>query len=88
MVMTDKERTQPFLELKEADLKPGLDLNVNGAFNFSQAVIPYMLENQGGTLLFSGATAALRGGKNLAAFAPSKFALRALSELEGLMNLT
>lgn len=39
-----------------------------------------MLEGQGGTLLFSGATAAMRGGAKLAAFAPSKFALRALSQ--------
>lgn len=34
----------------------------------------------GGSLLFSGATAAVRGGAKFAAFAPSKFALRGLSQ--------
>lgn len=33
-----------------------------GAFNFSQAVITWMLEhNTGGSLLFTGATASLKG---------------------------
>lgn len=70
---------RPFLDLTEDDLKPGLDLNVYGAFNFSQKVIPLLLEAGGGSLIFSGATAALRGGAKLAAFSPSKFALRSLS---------
>lgn len=71
---------KPFLELTEDDLKPGLDLNVYGAFTFSQQVIPLLLEAGGGSLIFSGATAALRGGAKLAAFSPSKFALRSLSK--------
>lgn len=70
---------KPFLELTPDDLKPGLDLNVYGAFTFSQQVIPLLLEAGGGSLIFSGATAALRGGAKLAAFSPSKFALRSLS---------
>ncbi|KAM0792450.1 hypothetical protein ACM66B_005127 [Microbotryomycetes sp. NB124-2] len=71
---------KPFLELKDSDLKPGLDLNVYGAFYFSQKVIPLLLESGGGTLLFSGATAALKGSSKFAAFAPAKFALRGLSQ--------
>lgn len=74
---------KPFLELQEADLKPGIDLYYYGALNFSQAVIPWMLSNkssQGGTIIFSGATASMKGSAKFAAFAPAKFALRAMSE--------
>ncbi len=33
-----------------------------------------------GTILFTGATASLRGGKNFAAFAAAKFGLRAVAQ--------
>lgn len=39
-----------------------------------------MLEKKSGTLIFSGATAGMRGGANFAAFAASKFGLRAISQ--------
>lgn len=39
-----------------------------------------MSERGSGTILFSGATASLRGGKGFAAFAGGKFALRALAQ--------
>ncbi|GAA6020093.1 hypothetical protein JCM11491_006395 [Sporobolomyces phaffii] len=74
---------KPFLQLSKQDLAPGLDLNVYGAFYFSQQVLPRGLEaggDQGGFLCFSGATGALKGGANFAAFAPAKFALRGLSQ--------
>ncbi|KAK4058578.1 hypothetical protein OIO90_000022 [Microbotryomycetes sp. JL221] len=73
---------KPFLDLTMNDLKPGLDINVYGAFHFSQTVIPLLLESKGGggTLIFSGATASLKGSSNFVAFSPSKFALRGLSQ--------
>ncbi|KAK4053061.1 hypothetical protein OIV83_001796 [Microbotryomycetes sp. JL201] len=71
---------KPFLELTAKDLAPGLDLNVYGAFSFAQKVLPLLLEAGGGTLLFSGATAAIKGSAQFAAFAPAKFALRGLSQ--------
>jgi len=49
------------------------------AFEFSQAVIPAMLP-EGGTLLFSGATMAMRGSANFTAMAPATFARRALAQ--------
>ena len=39
-----------------------------------------MIKNKKGTILFTGATASLRGSANFSAFAASKFALRALGQ--------
>lgn len=50
------------------------------AVHFSQLVLPRMVERRQGTLLFTGATAAVRGGARFAAFASAKFALRGLSQ--------
>ncbi|BGP46003.1 hypothetical protein JCM10450v2_001842 [Rhodotorula kratochvilovae] len=71
---------KPFLELKEEDLHAGVDVNVYGAFRFSQKVIPLLLEAGGGFLGFSGATASVKGSAKFAAFAPSKGALRLFSQ--------
>ena len=43
-------------------------------------VLPKMLEAKEGTILFSGATASLRGGARFAQLAAPKFALRALAQ--------
>ncbi|SGZ22380.1 BQ5605_C022g09481 [Microbotryum silenes-dioicae] len=71
---------KPFLELTTKDMQTGLDIAVLGAFHFSQQVIPLLLEAGGGTLLFSGATAALKGGVQMSSFAVPKFGLRCLSQ--------
>jgi NAD(P)-dependent dehydrogenase (short-subunit alcohol dehydrogenase family) len=46
----------------------------------AQAVLPHMAARRSGTVIFSGATASLRGGPNFAAFASAKFALRGLAQ--------
>jgi NAD(P)-dependent dehydrogenase (short-subunit alcohol dehydrogenase family) len=75
-----------FLDVSEADLDLSLESNVKGAFAFSrQAVLTFReneLDDKGarGTLLFTGATAAVRGNVFTSAFAASKFGLRALSQ--------
>jgi NAD(P)-dependent dehydrogenase (short-subunit alcohol dehydrogenase family) len=51
-----------------------------GGFNVGQAAARGMVEAGGGTLLFTGATAALRGGKGFANLAVGKFGLRALAQ--------
>ncbi|GAA5885421.1 hypothetical protein JCM6882_009615 [Rhodosporidiobolus microsporus] len=71
---------KPFLELDKKDLDAGVGVNIYGAYYFSQKVIPLLLESGGGFLSFTGATAAIKGGAKFAAFAPSKFALRGLSQ--------
>lgn len=59
-----------------------------GAFLFSQATLPLLLkavESSSGakyppTLIFTGATASLKGSAQMASFATGKFALRALAQ--------
>ncbi len=55
-------------------------INTLGAFIMGREVSKRMLERGHGTILFTGATSALRGKSGLAAFAGSKHALRALAE--------
>ena len=51
-----------------------------GGFLNGREVAKRMLQRQRGTILFTGATAALRGSANFAAFAGAKHALRALAQ--------
>ena len=51
-----------------------------GGFLCGRAVAQRMQKRGHGTILFTGATASLRGGKGFAAFAAGKFALRALGQ--------
>jgi NAD(P)-dependent dehydrogenase (short-subunit alcohol dehydrogenase family) len=51
-----------------------------GAFLLAQAVLPLMLERQAGTLIFTGATASLRGRANFSPFAAAKAALRMVAQ--------
>jgi NAD(P)-dependent dehydrogenase (short-subunit alcohol dehydrogenase family) len=46
----------------------------------ARAVLPAMATRGGGVLIFTGATAALRGGAKFTAFASAKFALRGLAQ--------
>jgi NAD(P)-dependent dehydrogenase (short-subunit alcohol dehydrogenase family) len=55
-------------------------INTFGAFLMGREVSKRMVARGRGTILFTGATSALRGKAGLAAFAGSKHALRALSE--------
>lgn len=51
-----------------------------GAFLAAKRVLPVMLNGGGGTVIFSGATASIRGSARFAAFASAKFALRGLAQ--------
>lgn len=59
-------------------------LNRKGGFNFAKATLPLLLKStelaSPPTLIFTGATASLKGGPGLATFASGKFALRALAQ--------
>ncbi|KAF2808453.1 NAD(P)-binding protein [Mytilinidion resinicola] len=77
---------KPFLELTEEDFTAGLDVSGKGAFLFSKATLPLLLKGveQGSkyppALIFTGATASIRGSAQMSSFASGKFALRALSQ--------
>ena len=68
----------PFLELKAGALHDCLAAGPVGAAHCAQAVLPGMLAVGRGNLLFTGATASLRGSARFAAMAAGKFALRGL----------
>jgi len=55
-------------------------VNCLGGFLTSREVIEAMVANKKGTVLFTGATASLRGSKGLCSFACGKFGLRALAQ--------
>lgn len=75
---------KPFLELTEEEFDSGYLSQGKGAFNFSKVTLPLLLKSthleHPPTLIFTGATASLRGSANCAAFAAGKFALRALAQ--------
>lgn len=68
------------LELDPAEVEAAWRVACLGGLHTAQAAIPGMLEAGGGTLIFTGATAALRGGAGFAPFAIGKFGLRALAQ--------
>ncbi len=51
-----------------------------GGLLVSQQVTPNMIKQSKGTIIFTGATAALRGSANMTAFAVGKFSQRALAQ--------
>ncbi|AFY69052.1 short-chain dehydrogenase/reductase SDR [Thalassoporum mexicanum PCC 7367] len=68
------------LELEPAMFEQSWRVNCFGAFLAVQQVLPEMLEKGSGSILFTGATAALRGGAKFASLAVGKFGLRALAQ--------
>ncbi|KAI0338754.1 short-chain dehydrogenase/reductase SDR [Trametopsis cervina] len=75
-----------FLDVTPADVQKSLEGSVAGAFAFSRAAILAFKANEvdgrgkRGTLIFTGATASVRGNVWTSAFAAGKFGLRALSQ--------
>ncbi|EXJ64854.1 hypothetical protein A1O7_01193 [Cladophialophora yegresii CBS 114405] len=56
-------------------------INLFGAFWATKCVLPDMLAAGKGTILFTGATGALRGNPGLSSFSPGKFGLRSLCQI-------
>lgn len=71
---------KPFAETTPVEFEHAWRVATLGAFVTSQIVLPHMVARGAGTLVFSGATASLRGGAKFAAFASAKFALRGLAQ--------
>ncbi|ESK96565.1 oxidoreductase [Moniliophthora roreri MCA 2997] len=86
---------KPFLEGTPEELRTSLEVNVEAAWSFSREVVTKLLENKEnelfhdeggtieggkGTLIFTGATAALRGNRMTSIMSASKGANRNLSQ--------
>lgn len=70
----------PSLELSAEVFENTWRASTLGGFLFAREATRLLLENGGGTLLFTGATASLRGKPPFAAFAAAKAGLRSLSQ--------
>ncbi|KPD10456.1 SDR family NAD(P)-dependent oxidoreductase [Phaeobacter sp. 11ANDIMAR09] len=77
---TAKLVISPFEDTSVDDFEATWRAMVLSAVNLAQGVLPAMVETGGGTFIFSGATASLRGGRNFSAFASAKASLRALTQ--------
>ena len=71
---------KPFLETSPDEFEACWRSMQLSCVHVMQAVIPLMLENGGGSVIVSGATASIRGGARFSAFASAKFALRGLTQ--------
>ena len=70
----------PFLKVTEERFESHWREHTLGGFQTAQAAIPVLLEQGGGTLIFTGASGSLRGKANFAPFAAAKAGLRALGQ--------
>jgi NAD(P)-dependent dehydrogenase (short-subunit alcohol dehydrogenase family) len=71
---------KPFAEISADEFEQVWRVACLGAMASAQAVLPHMAARKRGTVIFSGATAGLRGGAKFSAFASAKFALRGLAQ--------
>ena len=71
---------KPFEQTTTEEFEQAWRVACLGAVISAQAVVPHMAARQQGTIIFTGATAGLRGAANFSAFASAKFALRGLAQ--------
>jgi NAD(P)-dependent dehydrogenase (short-subunit alcohol dehydrogenase family) len=69
-----------FDEVTPEQFESSWRVNAMGAFLCAKQVVPGMKGRGGGSIIFTGATASLRGNIKTAAFAPAKAAQRSLAE--------
>src|ERR1700743_1289208 len=70
----------PFLELAPADVAQAIAVSAFGGFLVAQQALKRMLPNKQGAILFTGASASVKGYPQSAPFAMGKFALRGLAQ--------
>jgi len=70
----------PFVELVPADVRHALQVTAFGAFLVAQQAVARMLPKGHGAILFTGASASVKGYAQSAPFAMGKFALRGLAQ--------
>jgi len=70
----------PFTELAPADVANAIAISAFGGFLVAQQALRRMLPNKHGAILFTGASASVKGYPQSAPFAMGKFALRGLAQ--------
>jgi len=70
----------PFVELAPADVAQSIAVSAYGGFLVAQQAAQRMLPNKHGAVLFTGASASVKGYAQSAPFAMGKFALRGLAQ--------
>jgi len=70
----------PFVELEPAEVENALMVSAFGGFLVAQAAARRMLKQGSGAILFTGASASVKGYARSAPFAMGKFALRGLAQ--------
>lgn len=81
--LTTQWMVKPFLELQEEDFSRVVYGHIGSAFGFAQLALRDM-QKEGGTLIFTGATAATRGSAKFAVLASATTAVRALRSVYSL----
>ena len=71
---------QPFLSSSAEQFAQLWTVNCLSAFHAASAVLPLMLNNSQGSIVFTGATASTKGSAEFSAFASAKFALRGMAQ--------
>ncbi len=71
---------KPFLECSLEEFEGSWEAMVKTAVTVCKELIPHMIEQKSGTIIFTGATASLKGNAKSAPFSSAKFALRSLSQ--------
>ena len=67
-------------DLNIEDFKHVFNVNVFGLALFTKEIVPYMKNQNSGTIINIGSTASLKGYKNGSVYASSKFAVRCLTQ--------
>ena len=70
----------PFIETTPGEFEDVWRVACLGAMISACAVVPHMAARASGAIVFTGATASLRGASGFSAFASAKFALRGLAQ--------
>lgn len=68
------------MDLSAEEFEQAIAVGAHGGFLCSQEAVSDMLENDGGTVIFTGATSAVRGNEGALAFSAAKFAVRGMAE--------
>jgi NAD(P)-dependent dehydrogenase (short-subunit alcohol dehydrogenase family) len=70
----------PLVDLVPADVEKAIAVSAFGGFLVAQQAVRRMLRNQRGVIVFTGASASVKGYAQSAPFAMGKFALRGLAQ--------